>query len=144
MTRGLTLTINIKNMFFDRRRIIDKVAKANRRNLSKAGAFIRRSAKSSIRKRKRISRPGEPPSSHEGSLRRLIYFGYEPNRETVVIGPVRFGAGQAPALLERGGSTRLKRGNKVRIARYRPRPFMGPALEREAPKLAPLWERSIK
>jgi len=144
MTRGLTLTINIKNMFFDRRKVIDKVAKANRRNLSKAGAFIRRSAKSSIRKRKRISRPGEPPSSHEGSLRRLIYFGYEPNRETVVIGPVRFGAGKAPALLERGGRTRLKRGNKVRIARYRPRPFMGPALQREAPKLAPLWERSIK
>ena len=38
----------IKRMFFDRQAVISKVDAATRRVLSKFGAFVRRSAKSSI------------------------------------------------------------------------------------------------
>ncbi len=73
----MSLRFDAKKMFFDRRAVIDAVGRANVKVLSHAGAFIQRRAKSSIRKRKRASRPGEPPSSHVGTLRNLIYFGFD-------------------------------------------------------------------
>jgi len=63
--------------------------RANRRQLSKAGAFIRTAGKHSIRKRKTASAPGSPPSSHTGLLRRFVFFGYERSRQPVVVGPMR-------------------------------------------------------
>lgn len=78
------------------------------------------------------SKPGEPPRSITGLLRRNIFFAYDPARESVVIGPAMLNRGtQAPETLEYGGSTEV-RGRNVKIEA---RPFMGPALEREAPKL---------
>ena len=64
-----------KQLFFDRQAVISKVDAATRRVLSKFGAFVRRSAKSSIRKLKKPAPPGHPPSSHTGLLKKFI-FGY--------------------------------------------------------------------
>lgn len=55
-----------KGNFFDRKAVLAAVDKATLRVLSKFGAFVRRRAKSSIRKRKKASPPGQPPSSHSG------------------------------------------------------------------------------
>ena len=135
-----------KSMFFDRAKVRNAVGKGVRQVLSRFGAFVRTAARSSIRKRKAISQPGSPPSSHVGTLKRLIYFGYDPTRRSVVIGPTPFhGEAEAPPLLEYGGRAR-RRGYKGKnvIATYRPRPFMGPAFEREKPKLPALWANSIK
>jgi hypothetical protein len=135
-----------KSMFFDRKAVTSAVDKGVRKVLSKFGAFVRTTAQHSIRKRRSISQPGQPPSSHVGLLRKLIYFGYDANRRSVVIGPTPLhGEAEAPPLLEYGGRTRLKnRKGKVVSATYRPRPFMGPAFEAEKKKLPSLWANSIK
>ena len=135
-----------KNMFFDRKAVAGAVDRATRRVLSKFGAFVRTTAKHSIRKRKAVSQPGSPPSSHVGLLRKLIYFGYDPARKSVVIGPMPLhGTAEAPPLLEYGGRAKRKnRKGKNVMASYRARPFMGPAFEAEKPKLPAMWAGSVK
>lgn len=137
----------IKRMFFDRQAVISKVDAATRRVLSRFGAFVRRSAKSSIRKRKKPAPPGQPPSSHTGLLKKFIFFGYDADRRSVVIGPTRLnqkGRGEAPPLLEYGGKTTLKRGGKKRRVTYQARPYMGPAFEKEKPQLPAMWRGSVR
>jgi hypothetical protein len=104
-----------KGMFFDSPKIVRAVDNATRRVLSKFGAFVRRGAKSSIRKRKKASATGNPPSSHTGLLKKFIYFGYDQAARSVVIGPARLNqvsfsadmtpvTGTIPSNLEYGGS----------------------------------------
>jgi hypothetical protein len=137
----------IKRMFFDRQAVISKVDAATRRVLSRFGAFVRRSAKSSIRKRKKAAPPGQPPSSHTGLLKKFIFFGYDADRRSVVIGPTRLnqkGRGEAPPLLEYGGkATLVRRGKKKRVT-YQARPYMGPAFEKEKPQLPAMWRGSVR
>ncbi|NLF29322.1 MAG: hypothetical protein GX591_00375 [Planctomycetes bacterium] len=133
-------------VMFNTKAIRNHVDWETRKVLSKFGAFVRQTAKRSIRNRKTASPPGSPPSSHTGLLRRFIWFGYEPGKRSVVIGPAKLsqkGRGEAPSLLEYGGSTTLKRGGKRRRTRIRARPFMGPAFEKERTKLSALWRDSI-
>jgi len=135
-----------KQMFFDRKVVTSAVNRATRKVLSAFGAFVRTAAKHSIRKRKAVSHPGQPPSSHAGHLRRLIFFGYDPARKSVVIGPTPFRSEvEAPPLLEYGGRARRKdrKGKKV-TATYGARPFMSPAFEQEKTKLPALWANSVK
>jgi hypothetical protein len=65
-----------------------------------------------------------------------------------VIGPTALSNsnGEAPSLLEYGGTVRIRdpRSGRRRTARYRARPYMGPALEAEQPKLPPMWRDSVK
>ncbi len=143
-----------KAMFFDRQKVIDATDRASRRVLSRFGAFVRQRARTSIRKRKGTSAPGNPPHSHTGLLRRFIFFGYDPRprKRSVVIGPTALSTsganGEAPSLLEYGGTARIRdprnpRSGRRRTARYRGRPYMGPALEAEQPKLPPIWRDSV-
>ncbi len=139
-----------KKMFFDRKAVRSAVDRTARRVLSKFGAFVRRGAKSSIRKRKRASSAGEPPSSHSGLLKKFIFFGYERDRRSVVIGPARLNQkiGDAPHALEHGGVSTVVEGlrgrRRKRRVRIKARPFMGPAFEKEKPKLAAMWRDSVK
>jgi len=71
------IRFEIKQLFFDSPKVVRAVDRTTRRVLSKFGAFVRRTARSSIRKRKRISEPGSPPSSHSGLLKKFIFFGYD-------------------------------------------------------------------
>ncbi|MBW1649017.1 MAG: hypothetical protein JRJ72_13115 [Deltaproteobacteria bacterium] len=141
---------NVKRVFFDTKTVRSKTDKATRRVLSKFGAFVRQTAKRSMRKRKKTSQPGKPPSSHTGLLKKFIFFGYDVVRRSVVIGPVRLtrkGRGEAPSVLEYGGAVTmrsLRRAGKKRRARIRPRPFMGPAMEKEKDQLPALWRDSAK
>lgn len=137
----------IKRMFFDRQAVISKVDAATRRVLSRFGAFVRRSAKSSIRKRKKAAPPGQPPSSHTGLLKKFIFFGYDADRRSVVIGPTRLnqkGRGEAPPLLEYGGKATLVRRGKKKHVTYQARPYMGPAFEKEKPQLPAMWRGSVR
>jgi len=139
-----------KGMFFDSKAVTGAVDKAARRVLSRFGAFVRTTARHSIRKRKRVSSPGEPPSSHAGLLKRLIYFGYDRQRRSVVIGPQRLNqkVGQAPEALEYGGTSTVVEGlrgrRKKRHVRIRARPYMGPAFQKEQPKLPAMWAGSVR
>ncbi len=142
------LDLRIKQMFFDRPKVKRAVDAARRRVLSKAGAFIRQTARTSIRKRKGTSKPGSPPYSHVGLLRRFILFGYDRQSESVVIGPVGIKGSTAPRVLEQGGTTTVTRGRRgkrtERRVRVAARPYMNPALEKERPKLPELWRNSVK
>jgi hypothetical protein len=136
----------IKEMFFDSKAVASAVDAGVRRVLSKFGAFVRQTARSSIRKRKAAGKPGSPPSSHVGTLKRLIFFGYDTAARSVVIGPAPFrSVVEAPPLLEYGGTaSRKDRRGRRHSVNYKARPFMGPALEKELPKLPPMWVGSVK
>lgn len=131
--------------FFDKKRVLSATTRAERQVLSRFGAFVRRRAKSSIRKRKAISNPGAPPSSHVGTYRRLIFFSYDPGRRSVVIGPTQNRVGSAvPRLLEKGGDVTVKTKRGIARLRYRARPHMGPAFKAELPGVPQLWRNSVK
>ena len=133
--------------FFDRVAVMNATTAAERKVLSRFGAFVRTRARTSIKSRKATSRPGSPPSSHAGLLKRFILFAYDPARRGVVIGPTRLNAktgGKAPPLLEYGGNVVRERWGRRRVVRYLPRPFMHPALDAELVRLPPLWRNSIR
>ena len=141
----------VKKLFFDRAAVMSAMDKATRRALSKFGAFVRQTSRNSIRSGEGTSAPGQPPRSHTGLLKRFIWFAYQPATRSVVIGPALLNkpasAGEAPALLEYGGvaSRRVQaaRGGSFH-PRYRARPFMRPAFEREQRKLPACWANSVK
>jgi len=142
------IDVRVRQLFFDSPRVVAAVDRAKRKALSRGGAFVRTRARSSIRKRKGPSAPGRPPHSHEGSLRRLIFFGYDRQTDSVVVGPLGFGKKTAPNVLEFGGRTTITRRRKgrrvrrrVRIAR---RAYMGPALEKEKRNLPKAWANSVR
>ena len=140
-------SLKIKSLFFDSPKVVRAVDKSTRRVLSRFGAFVRRSAKQSIRKRKKASAPGSPPSSHTGLLKRFIFFGYDRQKDSVVIGPIRLtdnNRGQAPSILEYGGRTTVEGKKQKTRVRIRSRPFMGPAFEKEKTNLPALWKDSVK
>ncbi len=134
-----------KGLFFDRQAVTSAADRAQRKVLSKFGAFVRQTARTSIRKRKSISEPGQPPSSHTGLLKRNIFFVFSAETRSVVIGPILLNQRtDAPRLLEHGDTVeRTRRSQRVRM-KYRARPFMGPAFDREQQKLPDLWRNSIR
>jgi len=110
------VALKVTQAFFDRKAVIDKIGPARARALAKAGAFIQRRAKSSMRERKQPSPPGQPPSVHKGALRRLLFFSYDDRAQSVVVGPVPLNfIGVVPPALEYGGQTRRK--NQLRRIR---------------------------
>ena len=112
----MTVSLAIKDYFFDREAVQKAVARGNLRALSKAGAFVRTRARTSLRRRKKPSAPGRPPSVHSrdsfATLKNIL-FGLEPQRQAVLIGPVGLGRagrnnavvpdGTVPNVLEFGG-----------------------------------------
>ena len=140
------IRLNVKALFFDSVAVLTHVDAATRKVLSKFGAFVRTTARHSIRKRKSVSAPGSPPSSHVGTLKRLIFFGYDLSARSVVIGPAPFRSTvEAPPLLEYGGTaSRKDRKGRSVLARYAARPFMGPAFEKEKSKLPAMWANSVR
>ena len=140
--------MNFKQLFADSKAVLSAADRASRKVLGKFGAYVRRTAKQSIRKRKRPALPGSPPSSHTGLLKRHIYFFADSQTRNVVIGPIRLSGrasgGEAPHALEEGGmvSVASRRGRKKNVM-IQPRPFMGPAMEKEKPRLPQLWQDSI-
>ena len=165
MVRELGVSMRMKDLFFDRPAVKDRMTKANRKALTKVGAFIRRRARSSLRRRKKSSQPGQPPSVHTAdrvATLKNILFAYEPNSQTLVVGPVKLnqktllgpqlGNVTVPQLHEfgatvkvRAGRRRIRHGQPVRVRRvkYAQRPFMGPALEAEKDHIPDAWSGSV-
>ena len=156
------IKMRMKKMFFDRQAVISKVDAGTRKVLSRFGAFVRTSAKQSIKNapfsvkkkrgedrtnfRKQTSSPGQPPYSRSGLLKKFIYFGYDTTKRSVVIGPEKLSGknkGEAPSLLEYGGTTQSNLRGKKRTVSIAARPYMGPAFEKEQPKLPAMWRNSI-
>lgn len=104
----------MKQAFFDRDKIIKAVDRASRKAISKSLAYIRTSQRSSLRRRKKVSRPGQTPSIHSrdpnASLKKIL-FAYDERTKSGVVGPVLLNSSKArmrlnkplPAVLEAGG-----------------------------------------
>jgi hypothetical protein len=131
--------------------VLSATDRAERKVLSRFGAFVRTRARTSIRQRKGPSAPGQPPSSHTGLLKRNIFFVYDRARHSVLIGPILLNqkVGDAPRALEAGGWSRVfaGRGRRRRLLRtvlIRARPYMRPAYEQELPGVPALWKNAIR
>jgi hypothetical protein len=133
--------------------------RAKRRVLSRAGAYVRQTARRSLKPYQSPARPGDPPRSRTGLLKRFIYFGLMPDGHTVVIGPARLGRTQmhgsitTPQLLEHGGPRKLNPRKQTPrksapggapIVHHRAYPYMGPALDKEAPNFPQLFRGEVR
>lgn len=161
---------SFQKSFFDRQKVATRVEKVRLKNLSKCGAFVRTAARSSLRRRKRVSLPGQPPSVHSkdafATLKNIL-FGYDPAAKGVIVGPVAVNSNRddVPRLMEKGGFAKRRakhvpartakgrikqRGVQVvrirhaRTVHYDARPFMAPALRKEMKKFAKVWQNSVK
>ena len=92
-----------------------KSDQASFRSLGHAGAAIRLTARRSIRRRKKPSRPGSPPHTQTGRLKRSIRYEVDKATPDVVIGPVNEIAGRIWHLHEHGGVAKKRR----RLKRHR-------------------------
>lgn len=184
------ITVRSKTRF-DAATVRKRVDAASFRSLGHAGAAIRLTARRSVRRRKTFSKPGTPPHTRSGNLKRSIR--YEARTDEVLIGPVNEFGGRLWNLHEFGGvakgrrmlkshsfspgeygpiriktlgfnasfhrvklttaaqanrATRLVNEENQRrqsqVRRYPKRPFMGPALEINRPRLPRFWANSVK
>ena len=102
---------------FDKRKLKKKVETATFTSISEAGGAIRKTASRSIRKRKNPSKPGSPPNTQTGMLRRVIRYEVTNNKTEVIIGPVNEIAGRLWNLHEFGGVATKRR--KLKPHRFR-------------------------
>jgi hypothetical protein len=112
------ITFHPGRSFFDPNAVLSVVDRERQGVLSRAGAFVRRDAKGSIRQGKKPSKPGKPPHSHTGELADRIFFAYDAADGAVVIGPEKLNqvyfdgdgqplSGPVPEVLEEGGDIQV-------------------------------------
>jgi len=137
-----------KGAFFDSAKVIKAMATADRKAQSKFGAYVRTRARSLLRRRKKASSPGSPPSVHaSGKYATLknVLFGYDVRSRSTIVGPVllrnKSAKASVPKLHEFGGSVLRPSG---KTARYPARPFMAPALAAERPRFPNLFRASLR
>ena len=124
-------------------RVMQAKDRAARRVLSRFGAFVRQRVRSSMKRSKAVSAPGDPPARHNDLLYDLMVFAAD--AESVVIGPVPLHKpGAAPVTLEYGGEGVATHQGRPFAAFYRPRPYLQPAFDVELEKMPPLWRDSLK
>ena len=151
----MQLTIKESKVVFNRQRLVAVELGAKKTALRKQAGYVRLVARRSIRRRKRPSRPGEPPSAHTTPGIKTIFFIMDSRFDTAVVGPVKLQTnksnisykGTAARILEFGGSyviteqqmwngdwirprgnlrgDRLTRRRRIKIKK---RPYMEPAL----------------
>ena len=121
-------------MFLDRPHIAGKLGRKGTVVLNKTGGFTRYKMKNYVarkraKKRKR-SKPGEPPLKHEGSIWRTIFYGASSKEgqaiDGIIVGPIGFAGSTVtvPQLLNEGGTARITLPGGRRVtANYLPRPF---------------------
>jgi hypothetical protein len=116
-----TLGANFRSGFLDTDAVKRQIGEGKRKVLTHFGGRVRTEARFSMAKKagrktyNDASAPGTPPYSHEGSLRRNIFFAYDPAADSVVIGPTALNkiafdqgmqpiSGLIPQILEFGGT----------------------------------------
>ena len=115
------VTMKVTKMFFDRKAVQDMLGKKNAAAMSRALSFIRRRARSSLRRRKGTSAPGSPPSVHSSddvATLKNILFAFDAASQSGIVGPVKLNqqqylggvlqAGTVPELHEFGGTLGLR------------------------------------
>lgn len=102
------------------------------------------------------SKPGEAPRSRTGLLRKFLFFVYDPQTKSVVIGPALLNKSSgAQSTLEYGGSAtntslrfvtrhgKVTTETKTRVVPVDTRPYMRPAYEKNEDNVRELFRNSI-
>lgn len=111
------------------------IEKAERKALAQSAYRILRDSQQSIVKSADPSQPGTPPHTRRGMLKKAIRYRVDYVQLFAVIGPVGAQVGPIGELHEFGG--------RRKKATYPARPFMGPAMIREAPRFAGQFVGSV-
>ena len=101
---------NIRSTF-NKNQVISNLSRLERRALSRAGAYVAETARRSIKRSRKQSKPGRPPFSHTDKLRNMIRSAVDANRVMAIAGALQRydveSEGLAPAALEHGGVTKF-------------------------------------
>lgn len=155
---------SFKRTFFDAEAVTGALAPEVKKALSKFGASVRTRAKSSLKYGTGTAAPGKPPVVHTtraftrkrtkkgvttqqaaSPLRELIFFGYDADEQSVVIGPALGGPQTgAPRALEEGGSAAGSAAGLPGAKPVRPHPYMGPAFKAELAKVGDDFRNLIR
>lgn len=140
------LKLKMKLDMKDLTKVLSKEKKGKATSLKHAGAIIRKAAQQSLTPSNgKPSRPGNPPHTKSGKLKKSILFDVDGNG-VAVIGPAKKSHGFYGNIHEFGGSFvvgQKKRGRKNKDGgdrkgmkmNFPKRPFMKPALENNLDKL---------
>ena len=116
MAGTFRITFQKKDFFFDRKVVQQSIDRQKLRSISLSLAFVRTRARSLLRRRKRVSQPGSPPSVHSSGLGlKTILFAYDIRTESGIVGPVKLnqvnttdlGSKTVPSILEFGSQVRI-------------------------------------
>lgn len=121
---------------FDAKKVRRKADKGSFKSLNHAAAAIRLTARRSIRRRKKKSTAGTPPHTRRGQLKKALLYKVEKQRLRAVIGPTYSVVGRSARAHEFG--------EKYYGRKYPKRPFIGPALKINKPKISRFWSDSVK
>ena len=84
--------MDIKKSFFDRAKVQKSMDRGTHRALSKGLSYIRTRQRTSINRRKKVSRPGRPPNAHSrdpvASIKNIL-FAYDARTKSGVVGMVK-------------------------------------------------------
>ncbi len=118
------------------RKVKKKAKQGSFKSLGHAAAALRLTSRRSIRRRKKASAEGQPPSTRRGELKEAILYAIEKPNDVAVIGADEAKVGESASAHEHGG--RYKR------QRYPKRPFMGPSLVKLKTRLPRFWRNSVR
>ena len=118
----VTLTVkDFKATFFNLAAITDPLEKAKQTGARDSASLVRKIARESMRwnkskkNRAEKSPAGTAPLAEKGFIRNLLYFAWEPERDTAVVGPAflpsksNAGSTTVPGVHEKAGSLSLTR-----------------------------------
>jgi len=151
------IKMRIKKLFFDTQRVQRAVGKAKRAVLCVSADAIRDTARSSMLPEPGLAPPGQPPRMESRWLRNSVRAAWDRTTETALAGPIRVGGAGASAermlmrVLEFGGryilgkrAMRRRKLKKPKVVVVKAKPYMGPALAKERPKLPKRWAGTIR
>lgn len=120
------IVVRMGDIEIDDQVVLDAMDNAKQTGARRTGFRTRELAMNSITDNAGPSRPGQPPHSHLGFIKRGISYDYDESTSTMVVGPKLMSrrSGNVTNALEYGGYSKTVRGNSIRILA---RPFMSPA-----------------
>lgn len=159
-----------KANFFDRDKIVKAIGKARANVGNRQGALVRKIMRQSMKKKKGPAPAGSPPNVHEGGIKDKTYYAWDKSTQSVVVGPVKLGKGNAPEIQDKGGTVfvsgiynhrgdfvplfvmtakgrigAVASGKVVKIAcKVEARPFSEPALKAAKKYMAEKWKGAVK
>jgi len=132
---GLIRTTARRSMRKPRQKKLSEMTKKERQAFYIRSGIAKKTGEKKPRRPNMPSAPGEPPRVIGGQVKKFLYFAYDKQERSVVVGPAKINNPTgAPETLEKGGVVNTKAG-RVKISK---RPYMLPAHQEHISKLPSL------